>query len=110
MQSDLTYAGSFPPNSNPAPINLVPIAFFTSLPPETEPVNKIWLIRWSDIILEVDKWSKCKIWKTLSGIPAFLAAFNNCSAHKGVCDECFKITQFPASKLGTIELTEVLYG
>ena len=91
-------------------MNLAPIAFLTSMPPETEPVNKTWFIRLSDITLAVDEWSKCKIWKTFLGIPAFSDALNNCSAQSGVCDECFSIIQLPASRLGTIELTEVLYG
>ena len=88
----------------------IPIDFFISLPPLTDPVNKTWFILVSDITLEVVEWSKCKNWKILLGRFAFLAASNNCSAQSGVWDECLSITALPASKLGTIELTEVLNG
>ena len=77
-----------PPSSRPAPINLVPIDFLTSLPPLTDPVNKTWSILLSPIIFEVDAWSKWRYWNTLSGKADFSAASNNCSAQRGVCDEC----------------------
>ena len=80
------------------------------MPPLTDPVNNTWFILLSEIILEVDWWSKCKNWKIFFGNEALFAASNNCSAHNGVCDECFRITVLPASKLGTMELTDVLKG
>ena len=108
LQSFLTYAGSLPPSSRPAFINLSPIAFLTCLPPLTDPVKRIWSILSSEIMFEVDWWSKCKNWKTPSGIPADFEAWNNCSAHRGVCEECFRITVLPDKRDGTIELTDVL--
>ena len=35
---------------------------------------------------------------------------SNCSAQRGVCAECFNITELPAASEGIIELTEVKYG
>ena len=88
----------------------MPIDFFICFPPLTEPVNKTWLILESEIILDVWLWSKCKYWKIFFGNEDCFAASYNSSAQSGVWEECFNITALPASKLGTIELTEVLKG
>ena len=62
------------------------------------------------MIFDVDEWSKCRNWNMFFGKDALVAASNNCSAHKGVWDECFRMTVFPDNKLGTIEFTDVLKG